>query len=88
MIPCENSEQQWFECSACGAAMDGDEIDSIQPSTTARRQPGTAREPERGVMYPESCLASCAIGSTVSFRQDCVAVSGKAISDLDRAVRP
>jgi hypothetical protein len=31
MIPCENSEQQWFQCAACGAAMDGDEIDSVQP---------------------------------------------------------
>ena len=26
----ENSEQQWFECTACGAAMDGDEIDAAQ----------------------------------------------------------
>ena len=42
MIPRENSEQQWFECSACGAAMDGDEIDSVQPATAARRQFGHA----------------------------------------------
>ena len=54
MIPRENSEQQWFECSACGAAMDGDEIDSVQPATAARRQPGVACEQERGGMHPEA----------------------------------
>jgi hypothetical protein len=30
MIPCQNSQQRWFEGSACGAAMDGDEIDAAQ----------------------------------------------------------
>jgi hypothetical protein len=30
MMSRENSEQQWFECTACGAAMDGDEMDAAQ----------------------------------------------------------
>jgi hypothetical protein len=54
MIPQQNFEQQWFECSACGAAMDGDEIDSVQPADAARRQPGIASEQERGGMFPEA----------------------------------
>jgi hypothetical protein len=53
MIPCENSEQRWFECSACGAAIAEDEIDSVQPTTAPRRQPGIAHEQERGGMCPE-----------------------------------
>ena len=31
----ENSEQQWFECTAWGAAMDGDEIDAAQQGPAA-----------------------------------------------------
>jgi len=43
MIPQQNSDQQWFECSACGAAMDADEIDAAQAVPAPRCQPGTAQ---------------------------------------------
>ena len=52
MMSRENSEQQWFECTACGAAMDGDEIDAAQ-QLPARRQPGIAREQSQGPVFPE-----------------------------------
>jgi hypothetical protein len=52
MMSRENSEQQWFECTACGAAMDGDEIDAAQ-QVPARRQPGIAREQSQGPVFPE-----------------------------------
>ena len=54
MTPHQNSEQQWFECSACGAAMAEDEIDSVQTTTVPRRQPAIADEQERGGMCPEA----------------------------------
>ena len=43
MVPRQNSEQQWFECTACGAAMDGDEIAAAQQLPAPRRQPGIAQ---------------------------------------------
>ena len=42
MLPRQNSEQQWFKCSACGAAMDGDEIAAAQQVPAPPRQPGIA----------------------------------------------
>ena len=53
MLPRQNSQQQWFECSGCGAAMEGDEIDTIQPVAPLRRQPGIAPEQGRGGTFPE-----------------------------------
>ena len=51
MIPRENSEQQWFECTACGAAMDEDEIAATQQVPASRCQPGIA--PASTKVFPE-----------------------------------
>jgi uncharacterized Zn finger protein len=53
MMPRQNSEQQWFECAACGAAMDADEIDAAQQVPVRRRQPGIAQEQAPGRVFPE-----------------------------------
>jgi hypothetical protein len=44
MRPCENSQQQWFECTACGAAMDEDEVAAAQHVPAPRQQPEIERE--------------------------------------------
>jgi hypothetical protein len=51
MLPRQNSEQQWFECTACGAAMDEDDIAAAQQVPAPRRQPGIAQAP--GGVFPE-----------------------------------
>ena len=43
MMPRQNSEPQWFECTAYGAAMDADEIAAAQQVPAPRRQPGIAQ---------------------------------------------
>jgi Zn ribbon nucleic-acid-binding protein len=53
MRPCQNSHQQWFECTACGAAMDEDEIDSAQRTRVARPQPGIATAHVHDGIRPE-----------------------------------
>jgi hypothetical protein len=53
MMPRENSEQRWYECSACGAAMDEDEIDAAQKVPPLRQQPGIAHEQAPGGVLPE-----------------------------------
>jgi hypothetical protein len=53
MIPRQDSDQQWFECSECEAAMDGDEIDAAQQVPVPRRQPGLARELSPNGTFPE-----------------------------------
>ena len=53
MIPRENLEQRWFECSPCGSAMDEDEIAAAQQMPVPRRQPETAQESTQGGTFPE-----------------------------------
>ena len=51
MMPRENSEHEWFECTSCGAAMDEDEIAAAQQVPAPRRQPGIAPTSEE--VFPE-----------------------------------
>ena len=50
--PGQNSEQEWFECTACGAAMDENEIAGAQQVPALRHQPGIAPAP--GGVFPEA----------------------------------
>jgi hypothetical protein len=49
----QDSEQQRFECTACGAAMDEDEIDAAQQVPAPRQQPGIERKHSRGETFTE-----------------------------------
>ena len=53
MMQRHDSQQQWFECSACGAAMEADEIEAVQPFPARRREMAIAREQQRGRTFPE-----------------------------------
>jgi hypothetical protein len=53
MIPRQDPVQQWFECTACGAAMDGDEIDAAQQVPAPRQQPGIERTHSHSGTFPE-----------------------------------
>jgi hypothetical protein len=53
MMPRQDYEQQWFECTACGAAMDEDEIAAAQQVPTPRQQPGIERKHSTGGTFPE-----------------------------------
>jgi hypothetical protein len=44
MITCEDAAQQWFECNACGAAMDENAIAAAQQLAIPRQQPGIERQ--------------------------------------------
>ena len=50
MIPRQNMQQRWFECSACGAAMEEDETAAAQQTPAPRQQPDIAREQSCGLM--------------------------------------
>ena len=53
MMPRQDYEQQWFECTACCAAMDEDEIAAAQQVPTPRQQPGIERKHSTGGTFPE-----------------------------------
>jgi hypothetical protein len=57
MLPRQNMDQQWFECSDCGAAVDEDEITAAQMLPRACRQTGTAAVGEEPVAEAPSVLA-------------------------------
>jgi hypothetical protein len=53
MMPRQDYEQQWFECTACGGAMDEDEIAAAQQVPAPRQQPGIERKHSTGGTFSE-----------------------------------